>query len=188
MKREQALAIVKDQLTESRYIHTVGVMETAITLAKTYNADAKKAELAAIFHDYAKYRPIEEMRLIIIEQQMPKELLSFHSELWHAPVGTYLVEKEVGIKDSEVLSAIKYHTTGRANMTLLEKIIFVADYIEPGRSFPGVEGVRKIANENINRAAVQALRNTVTFLMSRNATVYPDTINAYNDLVQKMEE
>ena len=99
MNREQALSIVKEQLTESRYLHTIGVMESAISLAKRYQADVKKAELAAIFHDYAKYRPKEEMKRIIEEQGMPKELLSFHSEMWHAPVGAYLVEKEVGIHD-----------------------------------------------------------------------------------------
>jgi len=188
MNREQALSIVKEQLTESRYLHTIGVMESAISLAKRYQADVKKAELAAIFHDYAKYRPKEEMKRIIEEQGMPKELLSFHSEMWHAPVGAYLVEKEVGIHDEEILSAITYHTSGRANMTLLEKIVFLADYIEPGRSFPGVDEVRELAERNLNVAVIAAMRNTITFLMKKNTRIYPDTFIAYNDLVQKMEE
>ncbi len=79
MKREEALEIVKKQLTDHRYQHTVGVMETAITLAKKYGADEKKAELAAIFHDYAKFRAKDEMRSIIIEQHMDKELLEYNT-------------------------------------------------------------------------------------------------------------
>lgn len=190
MKREEALSIVKGQLTEKRYVHTIGVVNTAVILAKRYGANVEKAELAAIFHDYAKFRPKEEMRKIIEEQKMAKELLAFHHELWHAPVGAYLVQKEVGIQDEEVLSAILYHTTGRAYMTKLEKIVFLADYIEPGRKFPGVEDVRKIAKKDLDEAVVTALRNTINFLMSKNTTVYPDTFFAYNDLVQKkkMEE
>lgn len=89
MNREEALQIVKEQITEKRYIHTIGVMETAIKLANKYGGDAKKAEIAAIFHDYAKFRPKEEMKKIIIQQNMDPNLLLFHFELWHAPVGAF---------------------------------------------------------------------------------------------------
>ena len=188
MNREQALSIVKEHLTEKRYVHTIGVMETAIILAERFGADVKQAELAAIFHDYAKFRNREEMKQIIIDQHMPQDLLNFHHELWQAPVGAYLVKNECGIEDEEVLSAITYHTTGRVDMTLLEKVIFLADYIEPGRSFPGVEEVREKAKENLNTAVVYALRNTITFLLSKSTTIYPNTFLAYNDLVKKMEE
>lgn len=190
MKREQALAIVREQLTEKRYVHTIGVADTAKVLAAKYGANVEKAELAGIFHDYAKFRPKEEMKQIIIDQRMEERLLHFHHELWHAPVGAYLVQHEVGIHDQEVLSAILYHTTGRAHMTLLEKIVFLADYIEPGRKFPGVDDVRRLADKNLDKAVIAALRNTIQFLLSKHSTVYPDTIDAYNDLVQKqkMEE
>lgn len=190
MNREQALSIVKEKLTDQRYEHTLGVMQTSIDLAKKYGADPAKAELAAIFHDYAKYWPLDEMREIITKQQMPGELLQFHSELWHAPVGAYLTKKLHGISDEEVLSAIRYHTTGRAKMTLLEKIVFLADYIEPGRSFPGVERVREIAESNLEEAILAALRNTITYLVKKGASIYPDTFYAYNDFLQinKLEE
>ena len=117
MNRTEALEIVKKQLTERRYIHTVGVMETAIELAKRFEADEKKAELAAIFHDYAKFRPKEEMKQIIIDQNMNPSLLEYNNELWHAPVGAFLVRNEVGITDKEVLDAITYHTSGRPGMS-----------------------------------------------------------------------
>ncbi|WP_419956094.1 bis(5'-nucleosyl)-tetraphosphatase (symmetrical) YqeK [Neobacillus niacini] len=188
MEREEALKIVKEQLTDHRYQHTLGVMETAIALAKQYGADVKKAETAAIFHDYAKFRPKDEMKQIIISQKFPQELLKYHSELWHAPAGAYLVEMEAGIKDKEVLDAIRYHTSGRPRMTLLEKVIYLADYIEPGRHFPGVDEVRALAKESLNLALIQAVKNTILFLMKKNQPVYPDSFKTYNDLVMSQED
>lgn len=188
MNREQALLIVKEQLTEQRYVHTKGVMGTAIELAKRYDEDTAQAELAAIFHDYAKFRPKEEMKQIILEQNMDNRLLSFHSELWHAPVGAYLVQKEVGIKDEAVLDAIKYHTSGKPGMSKLEKIIYLADYIEPGRVFPGVDEVRELAMISLDDAFIKSVSNTITFLMSRRQPVFPATFEMYNSIVMKMED
>ncbi len=117
MNREEALACVKQQLTEHRYIHTIGVMNTAIELAERFGADSKKAETAAIFHDYAKFRPKEEMKQIIGREKMPAHLLDHNPELWHAPVGAYLVQREAGVQDEDILDAIRYHTSGRADDT-----------------------------------------------------------------------
>jgi predicted HD superfamily hydrolase involved in NAD metabolism len=187
MNREKALRLVREQLTEHRYIHTIGVMDTSIELAKKYGVDENKAELAAIFHDYAKFRDKEEMRNIILEQNMPQDLLAHHDELWHAPVGAYLVEKEVGIKDKDVLEAIKCHTSGKINMTTLDKVLYVADYIEPGRDFPGVEEVRESAKASLDIAMIQAMKNTISYLLKRNQPVYPDTFHAYNDMTMKVK-
>lgn len=188
MERVEALKLVKIQLTNHRYQHTLGVMETAITLAKRYGADEQKAETAAIFHDYAKFRPKDEMKEIIVAQGYPQDLLTFNSELWHAPAGAYLVEKEAGITDPEVLAAIRYHTSGRPAMTLLEKVIYLADYIEPGRHFPGVDEIRGMAMENLNKALIKAVQNTILFLLKKNQPVYPDTFYTYNDLIKKQED
>lgn len=185
MDRNEALRIVKGQLPERRFKHTVGVMETAVALAKLYGADEKKAELAAIFHDYAKYRSREEMEKVILEENLHRDLLEHNIELWHAPVGAVLVEKETGISDEDILNSIRYHTTGRAGMTLLEKIIFLADYIEPGRNFPGVDEVRALARENLDLAMIKALANTISFLLEKKQLIYPDTIHTYNDLINK---
>jgi predicted HD superfamily hydrolase involved in NAD metabolism len=188
MEREEALKIVKEQLTVHRYQHTLGVMESAIALAEQYGADVKKAEIAAIFHDYAKFRPKDEMRQIILNQNFPQDLLHYHAELWHAPAGAYLVEMEAGITDRDVLDAIRYHTSGRPGMTLLEKVIYLADYIEPGRHFPGVDEVRALAKENLNSALIQAVKNTILFLMKKNQPVYPESFQTYNDLVMSQED
>lgn len=183
MERIEALRIVKKQLTDHRYEHTIGVMETAILLAKKYGVDEKKAEISAIFHDYAKFRPKEEMRNIIVEEQMPSQLLDYNSELWHAPVGAFLVRKEVGITEVDILDAIKYHTSGRPGMTQLEKVIYLADYIEPGRHFPGVDEVRELAKSDLDLALIKSMQNTIVFLMKKNQPIYPDTFHTYNDLI-----
>ncbi|KEK26261.1 bis(5'-nucleosyl)-tetraphosphatase (symmetrical) YqeK [Bacillus gaemokensis] len=185
MNREQALEIVKQQMHEKRYIHTIGVMETAIELAKIYGVDEKKAEMAAIFHDYAKCRPIQEMESVIKQEGLPKDLLQYNKELWHAPVGAYLVEKEVGITDSEILQAITYHTSGHERMTMLDKVIYVADYIEPSRKFPGVELARELAQEDINKALLFALKRTIQFLMEKDQTIYPLTFQTYNAVIKE---
>ncbi|ANC77948.1 phosphohydrolase [Fictibacillus phosphorivorans] len=187
MERNKALEIVKKQLTEHRYIHTLGVEEASLVLAKKYGVDLKKAEIAAIFHDYAKFRPKEEMREIVRSERLSQDLLHYGNEVLHAPVGAYLVKKEVGITDEAILRAIYYHTTGNGAMTLLEKVIFLADYIEPNRNFPGVESVREMAENDLDQACLMAVRNTIAFLMKQNQKIYPLTFEAYNGLLQEIK-
>ncbi|MFB4166540.1 bis(5'-nucleosyl)-tetraphosphatase (symmetrical) YqeK [Virgibacillus sp. JSM 102003] len=186
MKKDEAISLVKPQLKTERFEHTLRVTETAVKLAKLYNEPADKVELAAIFHDYAKYFSLEYMKQIIKEGQLPQDLLEHHHELWHGPVASIIVEREFGISDTGIHSAIHYHTTGKADMSKLDMIIFTADYIEPGRSFKGVEEVRDTAEEDLHRATWMALRNTIQFLVSKHATVYPDTFYAYNDLTRRL--
>ncbi|MCK0471626.1 bis(5'-nucleosyl)-tetraphosphatase (symmetrical) YqeK [Halalkalibacter sp. APA_J-10(15)] len=187
MDREQALAIVKQHLTDHRYIHTLGVVESAIELARRFGADEGKAELAAIFHDYAKFRSKDEMRTLIRDHLQDHTLLDYGSELLHAPCGAYYVKEEQGITDEDVLNAIRYHTTGRVGMNLLEKVVFLADYIEPNRQFPGVDVVREIAKVDLEGAIIQALENTIVFLMTRRQLIYPETMATYNDLITKQK-
>ncbi|MCA0171796.1 bis(5'-nucleosyl)-tetraphosphatase (symmetrical) YqeK [Bacillus sp. RAR_GA_16] len=186
MNRTEALKMVKPHLTEHRYVHTIGVTDTAVELAEKYGADPQRTEIAAVFHDYAKFRPKDEMRQIILEQSLKKDLLEYSPELWHAPVGAYLVRREIGIEDEEILNAIKYHTSGRPNMTLMEKCVFIADYIEPGRSFPGVDEVREVVQKDLDQAIALSLRNTVQFLMKKNQPVYPATFLTYNSIVNSL--
>lgn len=188
MELNNAKAIVKPHLTEARYDHTLRVAQTAVKLAEQYGGSKEKLALAAIFHDYAKYRPLEEMERWIKQSSLPKDLLKFHHELWHGPVGAILIEHEHGIKDKEIQLAIYYHTTGRANMSKFEMILFLADYIEPGRSFSGVDEVRQAAKEDLVNACWMASRNTIQFLMAKGSTIYPDSFHAYNDLTRRKME
>jgi len=186
MNRDEALLHVKPHLTEKRFEHTIRVADTALSLAEKYGVSKEQAELAAIFHDYAKYRPVAELRRWVESSYLPKDLLQYHHELWHGPVGSMLIELEYGIHDQDVKSAIYYHTTGRKDMSPLELVIFVADYIEPGRQFPGLDEVRQMAKLDLVKSAWMISRNTINFLMSKNQPIYPDTFYAYNDLTNKV--
>ncbi|MDQ0254325.1 putative HD superfamily hydrolase involved in NAD metabolism [Evansella vedderi] len=181
MNEEQAFAAVKKSLKKRRYEHTIRVTEETERLAQRFNVNVEKARLAAILHDYAKYRPVEEMRKTIKEENLPGNLLNFGDEILHAFVGAFYVAKELNVDDLGVLDAIRYHTTGRANMSNLEKVVFLADYIEPGRSFAGIDEVRLAAETNLDKACFLALRNTINFLVLKQQPVYPETFEAYND-------
>ncbi|WP_026906254.1 bis(5'-nucleosyl)-tetraphosphatase (symmetrical) YqeK [Paucisalibacillus globulus] len=184
MNKHDALSIVETHLTKPRFEHTVRVAETAVRLAQIYNVSSEKAELASIFHDYCKYRSLDEMKRIIQTTYLPKDLLLYHHELWHGPVASIMIEQEYGIKDDAIQSAVYCHTTGRANMSDLELIIFVADYIEPGRSFPGLDEVRDMATQDLVKAAWMVSRNTINYLTEKKNRIYPDTFHAYNDLTR----
>ncbi|WP_085991847.1 bis(5'-nucleosyl)-tetraphosphatase (symmetrical) YqeK [Oceanobacillus senegalensis] len=186
MKIDDAIKVVEPFLTKKRFEHTIRVKDTAVLLAERYNVSQSKAELSAIFHDYCKYRSLEEMKRIIKESSLPKDLLQYHHELWHGPVASILIEREYGIRNRDIQQAIYYHTTGRANMSNLDMVLFLADYMEPGRDFPGVTQVREMAEKDLVRACWMASKNTITFLMHKNSRIYPDTFYAYNDLTLRI--
>lgn len=188
MNLNEVRSIIKEKLSLDRYEHTIRVYDTAIQLAKRYDVAIDKVSLAALLHDYAKCFTEDELKQSITKFSLPRELLQYHKELWHGPVGAMIAKEKYGIVDQTILNAIYYHTTGRENMGVLELIIFVADYIEPGRSFPGVEEVRNMAELNLKEAARKALQNTIIFLMRKDATIYPDTFLAYNELTNQMKE
>lgn len=185
MKNKQELRdIVRQHLTTARYEHTLRVADTSVYLAKKFEADVDKAEIAAILHDYAKFRPLDEMKSIIEKnvEEIPLDLLDYHHELWHAFVGAYLVQQELQITDQQIVAAIRYHTTGRAGMSLLEKIVCLADYMEPGRTFTGVDQVRQLAEENVDQALCKSFENTLDFLNKKGVPAYPLTYIAFEHL------
>ena len=125
MTKEQMLSQLKNILTEHRYLHSLGVIETAIKMADIFGVDMEKAETAALLHDCAKQIPHETQLLMCREYNIPlDEIKEKQLGLLHAELGAYLAERDYGIKDEEVLDAIRYHTLGRENMTNLEKILY----------------------------------------------------------------
>lgn len=184
MNREQMIDKVKAEMPERRWLHTQGVMETAVILAERFGEDPVRAELAAILHDVAKYWKVERMEKVIRDQALPSELLDYDKELWHAPVGAWVAEHEYGISDAGVLDAIRYHTSGRRGMTKLEKIVCLADYIEPGRDFPGVSNIRELSGQFLNQALLAGFNSTISFLLEKGKRIFPLTIEARNDLLE----
>lgn len=185
MERDDYLAIVKTRMPEKRYIHTIGVMETAIQLAEKYGENVESAETAAILHDIAKYSDIDWMKQIVIENGLDLRLIDWGAEILHGPVGAWIAENEFSIEDQDILNSIRFHTTGRANMSTLEKIIFVADMIEPNRAFAGVEKLRKKANKDLDKAMNACIRHSIKFLVKTKQPIYPVSIECYNDCVGK---
>lgn len=183
--REALLARVRAQMNEKRYQHTLGVADTARQLAIQYGADPQKAELAGYLHDYCKCWPVDKMREVLLRHDLPQELLNGEKELWHAFAGAIVIQNELGVTDVEILQAVRYHTTGRTGMSLLEKVVCVADYIEPNRSYPGVDNIRHLAHEDLDAALAAALGGTIQFLIDKKQSVYPLTLHAYNDLVSR---
>jgi predicted HD superfamily hydrolase involved in NAD metabolism len=188
MNLESLREATRKQMPDKRWKHTLGVVETAIMLAKRFEGDPDKAELAALLHDYSKAWPIDRMEEIIRQQQLPEELLHFDKELWHAHVGAWAVQTEHQITDEEVLNAIRYHTSGRENMTQLDKIVCLADYMEPGRDFPSVSKIRELAKHNIEEALVAGLDSTIELLVERGKRIFPLTVLARNDLIEQLKK
>jgi predicted HD superfamily hydrolase involved in NAD metabolism len=188
MKREELIATVKKQMPERRWLHTLGVMETSVILANRFGGDPVKADLAAILHDYCKYWPVQEQAKIIRENGLPQDLLDYEKELWHAHAGAFIAETHFGIHDEEILDAIRYHTSGRERMTLLDKIVCLADYMEPGRDFPGVDLIREMAEKSLEKALVACFDSTINFLIAKGKRIYPLTILTRNDLIEQINK
>lgn len=182
MNIENAKELVKEKLPENRYKHSLRVAETAVKLAEIYDGDKDKAELAGVLHDYCKYDDLSTMYQVVRQYELETDLLSYGGEILHGPVCSAIMENDFDVKDEEVLLAIKYHTTGRQQMTKTEKLVFIADYIEPGRKTPGVEEIRDMAYNqgSLDKTIYEISKRTVLFLIQKDITVYGATIACLN--------
>ena len=168
---------LRHHLDKERYEHTLGVMYTSGALVMAYNADLQKALVAGLLHDCAKCIPSD-----VKMKMCKKHNLSINSYekknpgLLHAKLGAYIARTKYKIADTEILDAIAYHTTGRPNMTLLDKIVYIADYIEPNRfSAPNLDAVRKLAFEDIDACLYKILEDSLKYLNTKNMSVDPMT-------------
>lgn len=180
---------LKESIHESRYIHIIGVVKTSQKLAEIYGADVQKARLAAYIHDAAKYLPKNE--IISLIEDNGYELTEEDKEmphLLHGLAGAIIGKNEMDIQDEEVFNAARYHTTGREKMTVLEKIIFVADFIEPSRNYPGVEYLRELTFLDLDKALMQAFDNTIKYVIERGLMLHTDTIKSRNYLIKQLRQ
>ncbi|WP_285816387.1 bis(5'-nucleosyl)-tetraphosphatase (symmetrical) YqeK [Lactobacillus taiwanensis] len=177
---DEIIAKEKSNMDEKRFKHCIGVSQTSRKLAKLNNYDPDKAALAGFIHDYAKQVAPERFIKVIKEQNFDPDLLNYNRAIWHGIVGAYFIEKELKITDPEILTAIRRHTTADVEMTTLDKIVFVADFIERGRDFSGVEEARKIAYANLDDGVGFELAHTLDFLITNRKKIYPKTFAAYN--------
>ncbi len=173
---------VEEQLTEKRMKHTLGVVSEAVSLARQYGADVKKAELAALSHDMARCKSASELEEYIQRFGLDSRY-SGCIDLAHSKIAAKLLEKEWGVEDEDVLNAVAWHTTGRPGMSLLEKIIYLADVIEPGRNHPGVERLREVAYRDLDEACAAAMEQTIEYLKQRDCKIEDSTIRARDALL-----
>lgn len=182
MNKSEAIELIEEKLPDKRYQHSLRVADTAVKLARLYEGDVDKAEMAGILHDYCKYDELGYMYQIVRQHDLDPNLLSFGGEILHGPVCAALMKSEYDITDDEILTAIAYHTTGRAQMTKTEKIVFIADYIEPERQIPGVEEIRDMAYNqgSLDHTIYEISKRTVLYLISNDITVFNTTIECLN--------
>ncbi len=186
LKTEEKLQKI---LPPKRYLHTLGVAYLSASLAMCHGISQRNALMAGLLHDCAKAYPNEELRekcrslnLDVSEYEMRIP------QLLHAAYGAYLAQKEYAVKEAEILQAVRYHTVGRPNMTKLEQIVFLADYLEPERTQvtkPSLDEIRKIAFSNLDEAMYLVLKNTLRYMEESKQEIAPETYKTFQDYVNK---
>lgn len=189
MELEKIQERVKQVLSEERYFHSLGVKKASAELALLYGEDVIKAEKAGLLHDYGKQFSGEELLNKAKELGLPVSLLEeYNPDLLHAPVGALLVEKDLNIRDKDILEAISCHTTGEVDMSRLSCIVFLADYIEENRSFPGIEEIRDLSCKDLEMALLKAVDRTITYVLERGLMLHPKSVHFRNTVILKMQK
>lgn len=172
---------LENKIGLARYEHSIRVMETAKALAKNYNVDVEKCTIAALLHDCGRFKEKTDLLKWASEFDIiHKYDLNYNINLLHGPLGAEIANQWYKIEDIDILNAIRYHTTGREGMTSVEKIVYLADYIEPGRSFPKVDEVRSLSHENLDKSLMLAMNNTIIYLIEKGWEIDINTIMARN--------
>jgi len=181
IKEEEIIKRLKAILSSKRYQHSLGVRDTAVKLAQLYGVDLGKASLAGLVHDWAKDLT-DELLLKKAEQFgiLVDNICLVCPNLLHGPVGAELISRELGIQDQEIREAVAQHTMGSEKMSTLAKIIFVADYIEPNRNYPGIDRLRKIAFKKLDLAVLMAAEQTIKYLLEKKEIIHPQTVLTRN--------
>ena len=183
---EKYVAVLKEHLSPYRLHHSLEVAKSAKYLAEKYGGDTEKCYLAGLLHDVLKEADRDEIFSLAEKYGIKMTVLEKNTKkLWHAMLGSAYIQNELGIDDEDVLTSVRYHTTGRADMTLNEKILFIADFISSDRSYDGVESMREKAEISLECAMLEGLSFTITELVEGSKAVHPDTVDAYNDIIIK---
>lgn len=188
MDIKQIEKTLKGMLPERRLKHSLNVSKCAVKLSEIYKCDKEKAEIAGLVHDCAKYFTDEQIEDSIKRFNVELDPLEVNNiALSHSVIGSYVVVDIFNIKDEEIINAIKYHTTGKENMSLLEKIIYMADLIEEDRNFPRVEELRELTySGKLEEALLLSFNNTIKFVIDNNQLIHPRTIKARNYILEEL--
>ena len=184
MTQEELIAIVKEKVSPARFYHSVCVKKAAEELASRFGGDVQKAGTAGIVHDILKDTSSDIQLQILNNSDIvlsPEERAE--PKLWHAIAGSVYIREQLNFVDIDIINAVRYHTTGRANMTLMEKILYVADYISDDRTFDGVDKLRKLAKKDLDKTVFEGLKFSIIDLAERQRFVHPDTVAGYNEYI-----
>lgn len=183
-KYDEYLDYLKATLDSRRFIHSLNVADECLKLSEIYGYDCDKAYLSGLLHDICKNDSQEKMLQIFNEFDIIlDDIQKAQYKLWHSIAGALFIQKKFNITDTEIIDAIRYHTTGRENMTKLDKILYLADFISADRDFDGVEKLREFAYDDLDKAVLQCFEFSVNELCGINKPIHPDTLNGYNHIV-----
>lgn len=188
MKLEDIELKLDEMLPERRKKHSLNVAKCAVKLSEIYNCDKDKAYLAGMVHDCAKYFNDDQVKYYVEKLNIDLDDMEENNlALSHSVIGSYIIQELFDIHDDEIINAVRYHTTGRENMTLLEKIIYMADLIEEGRNFPRVDEFRELTyNGKLEEALLLSFNNTIKFVMDNNQLIHPRTVSARNYILREI--
>ena len=173
---------IEKNFSEKRKIHTEGVRQTAIKLAEQFGDGnpelVEKAELAALYHDMYRGVPVDVLNYYVKHLDLDEKRYKDNANLAHGKIAAIVIQRDFDEKDQDIINAVSYHTTGRPEMSLLEKIIYIADAVEPNRSYPGVQSLRQILEYDLDKAVLQSLTNTINYVRSEKKFLDEDTVLA----------
>ncbi|WP_288704233.1 bis(5'-nucleosyl)-tetraphosphatase (symmetrical) YqeK [uncultured Ruminococcus sp.] len=177
-------AFLKARLSKKRYTHSLNVAHEAQRLAELYGEDPEKAYFAGLMHDVCKELPAEEQEELVRASSFAvskEELVT--KPVWHGIAGAYFLQVRMGVTDPDVLNAVRYHTVGRAGMTRLEEIVYLADLISEDRTYDGVEQMRQLCLTSINAAMLEGIRFSIETTLKKGGYLPPVTVEAYNQYI-----
>jgi predicted HD superfamily hydrolase involved in NAD metabolism len=173
---------IEKNFSEKRKIHTEGVRQTAMKLAEQFGDGnpelVEKAELAALYHDMYRGVPVDVINYYVTHLDLDEKRYKDNANLAHGKIAAIVIQRDFDEKDQDIINAVSYHTTGRPEMSLLEKIIYIADAVEPNRSYPGVQNLRQILEYDLDKAVLQSLTNTINYVRSEKKFLDEDTVLA----------
>lgn len=186
--RQQLLDSLRQKLKPTRFEHVLRVEKTALELAEQLVLEPEKTSVAALMHDYAKDMDQEEMYQLAYAYWPHDELLQANTAIWHGFAAAYICREEYGCQDESILQAISSHTIGWYRMDSLAKIIYMADYIEPGRTFEGVERARQLMALDLNAACDYKMTATLHHLLDQRQYIFPETVRIYNARIKDLND
>lgn len=186
--QEELKNIIRKRLSDYRYNHSICVSQKAVELAKKYGVDVEKARIAGILHDITKEDDFDYQRMLIEKDGTVMTSLELdNKKIYHQMSGSAYIKYELGIEDEDILLAVRYHTTGHANMTKLEMVVYLADFTSQDRDYPDVDIMRKKTDENMYNGMLYSLKHTITSLASHDRQIHPDTLNCYNWVLHEID-